>query len=144
MTTEPVVQYLDLLPDDEPDHWPSRWLIISRLANICQLSELAWKPEGWEWRDKAAVYRQHAVKLARRMGWEIPKLCGYCSKPTNLEAATDHSTHVSLNLCGHLHHFSCQAKARWRGDTTCVTCQQQASDTSPPGICQGLFGHSIC
>lgn len=111
-----------------------------------QLSELAWQPEGRELRNKAAVYRQYAVKLARRMGWEIPKTCGYCNKPTNLEEATDHSTHNILNLCGHLHHSSCQAKAMLRGDTTCATCQEQLSqqsDMPQPGICQGLFGYGI-
>lgn len=137
--TGPAVQYVDLSPD-EPDHWPSRWPVISKLASVCQVSELAWRPEGQEWRDKGAVYRQHAVKLARRMGWKVPTTCGYCNKPTNYKEAAGpinyHLTHVVLNQCGHLHHSFCQAKAKRRGVTVCATCQQigQYSNMPPPGI----------
>ena len=148
MTSEPVVQYLELSPD-EPSQWPARWLLLSRLANVCQLSELAGEPEGQEWRDKAAVYRQHAVKLARRMGWKVPVTCGYCKKSTNYKEVTDltnyHSTQIVLNRCGHSHHSLCQAKAKQLGGTTCATCQQlsRQGDMPKPGICRGPFGQGM-
>lgn len=107
----------------------SRWPIISTLANVCQMSDLVCELEGQEWRDKAAIYRQHAVKLARRMGWKVPLTCGYCNKPTNYKEATDVSmTHIVLNSCGHMHHAMCQARAKHRGVTKYATCQQLGYD----------------
>lgn len=93
------------------------------------MSKLAAEPEGQEWREKAAVYRQHAAKLAKRMGWKVPSTCGYCSRPLRFTEPTkfddSDSNYVIINPCGHMQHGFCQAKAlHVQRNVKCVCCQQ--------------------
>lgn len=66
-TLREALLYADMAPD-EPSHWPYRHPVLMQLANTCELSNFAMEPQGQDWREKAAIYRQHAAHLFKRMG----------------------------------------------------------------------------
>ncbi len=84
------------------------------------------------WRDKAAVYRQHAMALLERMGQPVPRDCLLCStalhadKPTNIRKLSAKGG-AYLNNCGHVLHIMCQGKSEASGalGNSCSICARQ-------------------
>ena len=113
---------------DEPVWLPLRWMQLILLANVCQMCDFAMEPEGQDWREKAAIYRRHALRHAKRMGRDISSTCNYCNKALQAEKPTEFAdtvrTSVVVNTCGHMQHALCQAKAKQRGALTCPICHK--------------------
>lgn len=117
------------------DELHQRYCVLQLLANKCETDLDALKsPRGQVWRDKAAVYRQHAMAVLERMGQPVPKDCLLCSsalhtdKPTNI-CELSAKGGVYLNECGHILHMMCQAKSEASGasGSTCPVCPRQGS-----------------
>ena len=119
------MQYADMA-SDEPSHWPYRYPILIKLANTCELSKIAMEPQGQEWREKVAIYRQHAAHVSKRMGNKVSESCDCCNKPMRYKQPTEYATFaktaVVVNTCGHMHHFLCQKKAQQSGNKKCPSC----------------------
>ena len=58
--------------------------VLRRLLNMCQLHPAAMKPNGQLWSDKAAVYRQYAMALLKRMGKPVPPSVHFVIRPCML------------------------------------------------------------
>ena len=81
--------------------------------------------EHWSW-----------AKSSRFGRFRVKRINIFSALPLATDSANYHLTHIVLNSCGHMHHSLCQAKAKRRGVTMRVTCQQlghdQASDIFTP------------
>ena len=64
---------------------------LCSLANMCQMHPAVGEPDGQEWHDKAAVYRQHVIAVLKRMGRSVPTRCAICHKTLNADKAIDHA-----------------------------------------------------
>ena len=122
-----AVQFAKLAGDDT-DSLEKQFYIFRGAANLCQMHPDALKARGRSWRDKAAVYRQHAFALLRRMGRPAPSdsaTCFLCHEKLDAEQPMDHldpHTGVVINECGHVLHILCQVT--WGGvrKPDCAVC----------------------
>lgn len=88
------------------------------------------KPDGQLWRDKAAIYRQHAIALLKRMGKLVPSECALCHKALHADKAmdpADHCSAVEVQQCGHMSHTVCLARQQVNPGTIshCPICDVQ-------------------
>ncbi|DBA85046.1 TPA: hypothetical protein ACH3X2_005778 [Trebouxia sp. C0005] len=125
--------YADILGDSKVE-LHHRYSVLQLLVRTCDRQPGALKGKGQVWREKAAVYRQHAMAVLERMGQPVPKDCLLCNtalhadKPVKIRKLSMKS-HVYLNDCGHILHLMCQAKSKASGPlgTSCPVCAGQAS-----------------
>ncbi len=99
--------------------------VLRSLANMCQMHPGAIEPSGQVWRDKAAIYRQHAMAQLKRMGRSVPSKCAVCHKALNADKPMDPMnplSAVTVNDCGHVMHTMCQLTWHVKPGETCPTC----------------------
>ena len=89
--------------------------VLRRLSNMCRLHPAANKPNGQLWCDQAAIYRQHAMALPKRMGKPVPSKCSLCRKALHADKAmnpADHWSAAEVQQYGHICHPTCLV--RWQ------------------------------
>lgn len=101
--------------------------VLQTLANMCQMQRAAIEQNatGQQWRNKAAIYRQHAMALLKRMGGSVPSKCTICHKALHADKAMDPMnplTAVLVQECGHIFHTVCQLTWRGKPGEQCPSC----------------------
>ena len=117
-----LLQYSSLLEDDKDKY---SFGILGTLANTCEKHPDTDKPCGQAWRDKAAIYRQHALSCLKRMGRTIKPTCGICCRALHAEQPTDwkdFGTAVVVYPCGHMQHMQCQLRCGYLEGAGCASC----------------------
>lgn len=102
-------------------------VVLRSLANICQMHEDAIDSTavGQQWQSKAAIYRQHAMALLKRMGRPVPSKCAICHKALHADKAMDPMNPwaaVVVQDCGHIFHSMCVVTWQGKPGETCPTC----------------------
>ena len=107
-----LLQYCDLLGDEKDT---CSLTLFAMLANTCQKVQngkhSVHGPARQAWREKATIYRQHALACLQRLGRTIPSNCGICHQPLQADKPTDwNDPHAAIvvNPCGHMQHILCQ------------------------------------
>ena len=121
-----LLQYCAFVEDDTEHH---RFDLLKSLANTCQMHREILNPHNQVWREKAAVYRQHALACLKRQGRTIPSRCGVCRKTLNAEKPqnwTDPESGIIVCMCGHMQHWLCEMS--WKGPPgqICASCPKPA------------------
>lgn len=99
--------------------------MLRSLANLCQVHPASGELGGQEWHDKAAVYRQHAIAVLKRMGRSVAAKCAVCHKALNADKASDRMTPwsaVIVQECGHILHIMCLMTWQGKPGQQCPTC----------------------
>ena len=85
-------------------------MVLRSLATSCQMHQEALTPSGKVWRDKAAIYRQHAIACWKHMGCPAPSKCVVCKAAARADKAMDPMDPMSAVVfaqCGNLAHVMC-------------------------------------
>ena len=116
-----LVQYSELA-GDSTQCLDDQFMMLKDLDSVCSLHPAVMDCPDSFWRDKGAIYRQHAVFKLKQLGKKVPTNCSLCQRPLHTEKPSEPNNPLLMKECGHIHHMVCHMPWTAKSDKRCPSC----------------------